>query len=303
MPDSSPRFSVIMPCYNRRKLIRAAVMSVLDQTFTDFELIVVDDGSTDDTLDVLADITDARLSLHQQRNSGPGAARNKGIGIAQGQYVAFLDSDDLYLPWTLQNYDQALKQNKDPSLLICEAKDFHHDAQMNSVVQKPLEVQCYENYLQAADQDFWIGASVVAVKRQVVLASGGFNNAKVNQEDCDLWLRLGTAPGFIAIASPICSGRRWHEQNVSHEIARNIAGVQYLIQQQKHGAYPLMHSRELLTILTRHIRPASLDCIKHGDRGVALEFYRKSFFWNLKLGRLRYLLGFWVRMILGGRVR
>ena len=136
MPDSSPRFSVIMPCYNRRKLIRAAVMSVLDQTFTDFELIVVDDGSTDDTLDVLADITDARLSLHQQRNSGPGAARNKGIGIAQGQYVAFLDSDDLYLPWTLQNYDQALKQNKDPSLLICEAKDFHHDAQMNSVVQK-----------------------------------------------------------------------------------------------------------------------------------------------------------------------
>jgi len=303
MSDPSSRFSVIMPSYNRRKLIRAAVMSVLNQTFIDFELIVVDDGSTDGTLEVLSDITDSRLSLHQQQNSGPGAARNKGIGIAQGQYVAFLDSDDLYLPWALQTYDQALKQNQEPSLLICEAAEFEQDEAMANVTEKPLQVQCYDHYLQAADRDFWIGASVVAVKRQVLLASGGFNNAKVNQEDCDLWLRLCTAPGFIAIASPICSGRRWHEQNVSHEIERNIAGVQYLIQQQKNGAYPQASSRELLTILTRHVRPASLDCIKQGYRDVAVEFYRKSFFWNLKLGRLRYLIGFWVRMILGARVR
>jgi glycosyltransferase involved in cell wall biosynthesis len=300
MTPDAPRFSVIMPAYNRRKLIAASVQSVLDQTLTDFELIVIDDQSTDDTLTVLRQFTDPRIKIFEQTNAGPGAARNRGIGIASGDYVAFLDSDDLYFPWALQTYDDALKSHDDPSLLICRAVDFHQEGQMQSVAQEPAKVDYFETYLNAADQDFWIGASVVAVRRDILLASGGFNNAKVNQEDCDLWLRLGDAPGFIDIQSPICSGRRWHEQNVSHEIARNIQGIQYLISQHKRGAYPQRQSRQLLTVLTRHIRPASLDCIKHGYRDVAIEFYSQSFLWNLRLGRLRYLLGFWLRYYVTG---
>lgn len=299
MNDASPRFSVVMPAYNRRKLIRDAVRSVLDQTFTDFELIVVDDGSTDGTVDVLSDISDKRLTVLTQHNAGPGAARNKGIGVAQGTYVAFLDSDDLYMPWTLETYQQALLNQSQPSLLICTAQDFHHANELAALEPESLQTQHFDNYYQAAANNFWIGASVVAVKRQVLMVSGGFNNAKVNQEDCDLWLRLGVAPGFVAISSPVCSGRRWHDQNVSHEMDRNIKGVEYLISQFKHGAYPKSDIKALLTILTRHIRPASLDCIKHGYRDVAWELYRASFFWNLKLGRLRYLLGFWFRFISG----
>lgn len=299
MANQFPRFSVIMPAYNRQDLIVHSVQSVLDQQFEDFELLVVDDGSTDQTLDVLSRISDSRITVLTQKNAGPGAARNKGIHAAKGQYIAFLDSDDLFLPWTLQTYHEALAEHDEPSLLICTAKDFSVDQELASVTSESLKVQTYADYYHAADQDFWIGASVVAVRRDVLLTSGGFNNAKVNQEDCDLWLRLGTSPGFIAITAPICSGRRWHHQNVSHEIARNIQGVQYLLVQKKRRAYPRSNSKELLTILTRHIRPASLDCIKHGGRAVAWELYRKSFFWNLRLGRLRYLLGFWFRFVTG----
>lgn len=299
MNDASPRFSVVMPAYNRRRLIRDAVRSVLDQTFTDFELIVVDDGSTDGTLDVLADVSDTRLTVLKQHNAGPGAARNKGIGVAKGEYVTFLDSDDLYMPWTLQTYHDSLQKYHDASLLICTAKDFHQNNELAALTAQDLQTQHYDNYFKAASRDFWIGASVVAVKRDVLLATGGFNNAKVNQEDCDLWLRLGVSPGFVAITEPVCSGRRWHDQNVSHEMDRNIQGVEYLISQFKRGAYPKSDMQALLTILTRHIRPASLDCIKHGYRSVAWQLYRQSFFWNLKLGRLRYLLGFWLRFISG----
>ena len=110
MEQATPYFSVIMPAFNRQQLIEVSVGSVLNQTFGDFELIVIDDGSTDNTVQILEQINDPRLIVLKQTNAGPGAARNRGIGVAKGEYVAFLDSDDLYLPWTLQIYHVLLRK-------------------------------------------------------------------------------------------------------------------------------------------------------------------------------------------------
>ncbi len=296
-----PRFSVIMPAYNRHHLIRAAVESVLNQTFADFELIVVDDGSTDGTLEVLRDLADDRVTLMQQANAGPGAARNRGMQQAAGDYIAFLDSDDLYLPWTLQTYADAIEQADEPSMLISAAKEFAEENELKQIMQEVLAMDGYADYFAAAKEDFWIGASVVAAKRTTLLAVGGFNNAKVNQEDCDLWLKLGNEPGFVAIRQPICSGRRWHDQNVSHETDRNVQGVQYLISQYKNNHYPKGNPQALLTILTRHIRPAALACLRQGQRKVAWSLYRQSFAWNLALGRWRFLIGFPIKAIFNSR--
>lgn len=93
-----PLFSVVVPTYNRRDTIVAAVESALQQTVRDIELIVVDDGSTDDTLGLLAAIPDPRLRVIVQANAGAAAARNRGIEEARGKYVAFLDSDDRFFP-------------------------------------------------------------------------------------------------------------------------------------------------------------------------------------------------------------
>lgn len=97
-----PRVSIVIPLYNKAESVRAAVDSVLRQSFPDFELIVVDDGSTDSSAFVVAGIADRRLRLLGQANAGPGAARNRGLGEALGEYVAFLDADDEWEPTLLE---------------------------------------------------------------------------------------------------------------------------------------------------------------------------------------------------------
>jgi len=105
-------FSIAMPAYNTGKTIDAAIESVLRQTRGDFELIVVDDGSTDDTVArVERYLGDARISLVRQSNAGPSAARNTAIAQAVGEYVSFLDSDDLWLPRYLEVMGATLEAN------------------------------------------------------------------------------------------------------------------------------------------------------------------------------------------------
>ena len=108
------KISVILPVYNSQKFIKKAIESVLDQTFSDFELIIVNDGSTDSTLDIIRDFKDKRIRLLNQSNQGPGAARNNALEMADGDYVMFLDSDDWYSPDALETaYNEASKFNTD----------------------------------------------------------------------------------------------------------------------------------------------------------------------------------------------
>jgi glycosyltransferase involved in cell wall biosynthesis len=97
-----PFFSVVIPVYNRARVIRDAVDSVLKQSFQDFEIIVVDDGSTDNSCARIATMADPRMRLVVQKNAGASAARNRGIDLARGHFVAFLDSDDTFLPHHLE---------------------------------------------------------------------------------------------------------------------------------------------------------------------------------------------------------
>ena len=97
-----PKVSVILPVYNSKDYIRKAIESVLNQSFTDFELIIVNDGSTDDTLSIINSFTDNRIILINQDNLGPGAARNNALKIVKGDYVMFLDADDFFTPDALE---------------------------------------------------------------------------------------------------------------------------------------------------------------------------------------------------------
>jgi len=91
-----PRFSIIIPTYNRADSVTNTLESCFTQTFDDFEIVVVDDGSKDNTVEVLKGVDDARLKIVTQDNAGPAAARNTGMDNASGEYIAFLDSDDVW---------------------------------------------------------------------------------------------------------------------------------------------------------------------------------------------------------------
>ena len=111
-----PLFSVIVPCYNRRHLLEQALESIWAQAFTDFEIIVIDDGSEDDTWEYLCELG-SRVRALRQSNLGPGTARNYGAQYARGLYLAFLDSDDLWFPWTLSTYARVIAQFQFPTLV------------------------------------------------------------------------------------------------------------------------------------------------------------------------------------------
>src|SRR3546814_65596 len=108
-------FSVVIPTYNRKKFIGTTLKSILAQQCTDYEIIVVDDGSTDGTRESLASYGSS-VRILEQPNYGPGAARNLGLGEARGDYVAFLDSDDIWFPWTLETFATLITKHDSPSI-------------------------------------------------------------------------------------------------------------------------------------------------------------------------------------------
>ena len=127
MAGASPFFSVVVPTYNRRSMLERALRSVWAQTCDDYELIVVDDGSTDGTAEFLATLgSDVRTV--RQENQGPSAARNAGVALARGTYVVFLDSDDELLPDALACYARAIEMASRPSLVSGDAGSDQHPA-------------------------------------------------------------------------------------------------------------------------------------------------------------------------------
>lgn len=120
-----PKVSVVMPAYNVEQFIQETVESILAQSFHDFELIVVDDGSTDSTTEILKIFanSDTRITVITQSNKGPGAARNTGLDASNGEYVMFLDSDDLYEPSLLENLVEAADTNE-ADIVVCRSTQF-----------------------------------------------------------------------------------------------------------------------------------------------------------------------------------
>ncbi len=109
--STKPRFSIVIPTYNRANSVEQTLAGCFAQSFKDFEIVVVDDGSSDNTLEVLQNINDDRLVVVAQENAGPAAARNHGMRKSSGEYIAFLDSDDVWFPDFLQQANDAYEQN------------------------------------------------------------------------------------------------------------------------------------------------------------------------------------------------
>src|SRR5262249_33550585 len=128
-----PLFSVIVPTFNRAALLVNTLESVFSQRFRDFEIIVVDDGSTDETMDYLHSLG-KQVRVFRQSNWGAGAARNLGARRAQGEYLAFLDSDDLWFPWTLEVYRDVIRERRDPSFIAGKRYLFSDRRQLEEVV-------------------------------------------------------------------------------------------------------------------------------------------------------------------------
>lgn len=181
------KFSIIIPTYNRRRLLMKAIDTVLAQTFADFELIIVDDGSTDDTKWMIDAYGDLRLQYIFQENQGPAAARNSGLKHAQGEWIAFLDSDDWWLPEKLQRAVDYIKEYPDIHIFHTEEVWYRHGKllEQKKKHQKP-DGQVYKKALPIC----CISISTAVVRKSILEEVGGFDESFPACEDYDLWLRM-----------------------------------------------------------------------------------------------------------------
>jgi glycosyltransferase involved in cell wall biosynthesis len=184
-------FSVIIPLYNKQQWIAACLDSVLNQRFQSFEVIIVDDGSTDKSLEVLEPFrTDPRIRIIQQKNQGVSAARNTGISHARYDYIAFLDADDLWHPQYLECNAQVISEH--PQAVIYASRYINKESETKAVwehVQTPRSEKI-EHYFESAHIDliFWTSATVV--QKKVLANVGLFDTSLKAGEDLDLWFRL-----------------------------------------------------------------------------------------------------------------
>jgi GT2 family glycosyltransferase len=288
-----PLFSVIIPTYNRAALLRVALASVAAQRFGEYEVVVVDDGSSDGSPGV-ARQAGPKVRLLEQPNRGPGAARNLGMRSATGEYLAFLDSDDVWFPWTLETYSSVIRDAGSPSFLAAKPLRFREEAELARVQEQPASFHAFRDYLASGDEWRWWGVSSFVMRRDAVAACGGFAEENMNGEDADLALKLGTAPGFVQITQPATFGYREHAANVTENLAKNLAGLWHSIRTERAGGYPggPERARERWRILTRHARPMILACLREGRVSEGWRMYRATFRWHAATGRWKFILGF-----------
>ncbi len=183
---SEPFFSIIIPTYNRAAFIKKTIESALNQKYDSFEVIVVDDGSTDETRDVLEELSDHRLKYVSQENKERGAARNRGVQAAKGRYVYFLDSDDLLFPNHLR---EAFK------VLSSEEVDFYFQPycllDSGSGKRKSINLPTGDPGLYLLRHGNFLSCHGVFLKREVALKHPFYQDrAMAGSEDYELWLRL-----------------------------------------------------------------------------------------------------------------
>jgi glycosyltransferase involved in cell wall biosynthesis len=288
-----PKFSVVIPTYNRLTFLREALSSIWAQTIDDYEIIVVNDGSTDGTAEWLLTQRE-RLRPFTQSNRGPGAARNLGARQACGTYLAFLDSDDLWFPWTLKVYRDAIHDHGEPSFITGKPFIFSKNNELSDTAPGTARSKRFSNYLSSGDEWRWFGVSSFIIRRDAFAAVGGFADEWVNGEDADLALKLGDAPGFVQITEPTTFAYREHADSAVKDLKRTLEGAWFKIRAEQQGRYPGGRARGMQRrrILTRHIRPVTLNCLREGLRREAWALYLSTFAWNASIGRLKYLAAF-----------
>lgn len=222
--------SVVMSAYNSVRFIREAIESILNQTYQDFELIIVDDGSTDETLPIAASYAerDSRVRVIRANHGGQSRARNTGIQHAQGDWVAIMDHDDVWLPQRLEKQLQAAAAN--PRVVAWGAYAYHlgPTGKISSVSNAgPVsEEEFYE--LRRREGAFTLSHASVLLRKEIVLRAGGYDPRLHTAEDMDLFDRMAEYGPVLAIPEPLLLYRLHTSSNTMKNFFRQRLLMRYV---------------------------------------------------------------------------
>jgi len=207
-----PAVSVIIPTYNRANLLADSLNSVAAQTFTDYEIIVVDDGSEDGTREYIA-ATTQDIRYLWQANQGVAEARNHALRVSRSELVAFLDSDDLWKPTFLERTVGRLRERPHEALVFT---DFLSTDVNGRTVRGHRKKPYGGDVTARLFNSTFIHTSAAVARTSILRDAGGFDGRLTHNEDYDLWLRLSLRHQFGLIPEPLCL-RRLHQDSLSHD--------------------------------------------------------------------------------------
>ena len=248
--NGEPLVSVVIPTFNHAKFLRRTLESVIAQTFDNWEAIVVNNFSTDETIDVVQSFNDDRIKLINFSNNGIiAASRNRGIHDSRGQYVAFLDSDDNWYPGKLQ---KCLDQAKLGAQFVCHGELWiNSDLSTRTVMYGPAS---RADYLSLLYHGNCISTSATFIETQLLRAVSGFDESAeiVTAEDYDLWMRIAaTNPKTVFIAETLGEFHRL-ANSASSAVLRNLSSEKVVLQkhfaQQPKGFSTKLRQRHRLAI-------------------------------------------------------
>jgi glycosyltransferase involved in cell wall biosynthesis len=228
-----PKVSVVIPAYNAMAYLPETVESVLQQSFTDFELLIINDGSSDHIVQWASQLTDPRLKLISQQNQGLPGARNTGITHAQGEYIAFLDADDLWEPTKLEKQLQCFQANPNAGVVYTWTVLVDEYGQPTGRI---FASQAEGNvWLQLLETDVISNGSSAMVRRDCFQVVGLFDRSLTSAEDLDMWLRIAEKYPFAVVKEPLTLYRQY-ATSMSKNRQRMFQNLQTVIDKAFQGA-------------------------------------------------------------------
>jgi glycosyltransferase involved in cell wall biosynthesis len=232
-----PQFSVIITCHNQAVFIQQAVKSAVAQSADSCEVIVVDDASTDDSVEMLQIFGNSLRLIRTPQNIGANAARNLGASLAAGDYLVFLDGDDLLAPWALNTYKTLVAATKTP--IILSRLLFFEGTLPAELGEIPAEITFVEYpHLIQKDRTHRASASATVVEKTTFHRAGGWSEGLFHLDDLDIMMKLAVSGRCVQILSPATTCYRMHQDNTVRHVAPFIPAMLTLIRKEKAGQYP-----------------------------------------------------------------
>lgn len=180
--------SIVIPLYNKENYIRKCILSVLAQTYTNFEVVVVNDGSTDKSVEIVKSIEDNRIRIINQKNGGPSSARNTGVREAQGEWIVFLDADDLFLPYALEYFDEMIQKHP-KYVYYCANYFMQTDGKLFLFSYRKFEGEVPNNFFYEFTNQLTDRAGSAIYKRDIIIQHP-FNEQLRRYEDAEAQYKL-----------------------------------------------------------------------------------------------------------------
>jgi glycosyltransferase involved in cell wall biosynthesis len=209
-------YSIVIPLYNKEFSIKETIQSIISQSYADYEIIVVDDGSTDRSTDIIKEFSDHRIRIISRENGGVSAARNTGIKTARYDYIAFIDADDVWLPRYLTEMDKLIDENPDCIVFSSEYYlEKNNKLELSHGRSLPISTGQVQDFFAIQKRYFkpiiWTSATIV--KKEALLSVGMFDEKLWLGEDLDLWYRLTLYGNLAFLNHPLSIYKDFRKQS------------------------------------------------------------------------------------------